>query len=220
MAEGAPSGRSWRGRGRIVAADDAEAIASAMDALSLGELVGIPTDTVYGVAALPTQESVGRLIAAKGRDSAKGIPLLVDSLDQVATMAHVSPAARRLAQRYWPGPLTLVVPLHEAGSVAPLLTGGRSTIGVRVPDHDVPRSLARELGPLAVSSANLTGEPEARTADAVLASLGDDVGLVIDGGPSPGGVPSTVVEVPREGPPTVLREGAIPTASIMATALG
>jgi L-threonylcarbamoyladenylate synthase len=204
--------------GRILPAEDGRSIEAAIDALGLGELVGIPTDTVYGVAALANEEGVRRLIAAKERDAAKGIPLLIDALDQLTGVTSVPPAAQRLAERFWPGPLTLVLPLSETRTAPALLTGGRPTIGVRVPQHAVPRALARALGPLAVSSANLSGEPAARTAREVINALGDRVALVVDGGPSPGGVPSTVVEVLDEGRPTVLREGAIPTLEIESAA--
>ncbi len=203
---------------RILPAGEPRSIEAAIDALELGELVGIPTDTVYGIAALATQEGVRRLIAAKQRDAAKGIPLLIDSLDQLTGVASVPPAARRLAERYWPGPLTLVLPLRDPRSASALLTGGRATIAVRVPDHAVARALARALGPIAVSSANLSGEQAARTAREALDALGDRVALVVDGGSSPGGVASTVVEVLDSGPPTVLREGAIPASEIEAAA--
>lgn len=213
--------RTHRGQeGRILRADDPEAVSAAIDALSLGDLVGIPTDTVYGVAALANEEGVRRLIAAKGRDPGKGIPVLIDSIEQMDHLAHVPDAARRLAARYWPGPLTLVLPLRDLRAAPALLTGGRPTIGVRVPDHETPRSLARALGPLAVSSANLTGEPAARSAPAVLDALGEDVALVLDAGPSPGGVPSTVVEIADDGTVTVLREGAIPRDEVIAAAAG
>lgn len=205
-------------RWRIVDARDGGAIEAAMEALDEGALVVIPTDTVYGVAALANEEGVRRLVAAKQRDAAKGIPLLVDGLDQVRTIAHVSPAAERLATAYWPGPLTLVLRLRDQRHAPALLTGGRDTIGVRVPDHEVPRRLARALGPLAVSSANTSGEPEARTAQTALDALGASVALVLDDGPSPGGVPSTVVEVVAGKAPRIVREGAIKASAIIATA--
>jgi L-threonylcarbamoyladenylate synthase len=206
--------------GRILDARRPEAIGAALDALSLGDLVGIPTDTVYGVAALANEEGIRRLIAAKGRDESKGIPLLIDDIGQMTAIARVPAAARRLAARFWPGPLTIVLPLRHAAGVVDLLTGGRGTVAVRVPDHEVPRELARELGPLAVSSANRSGEPPARDAAAVIAALGVDVSLVLDGGTSPGGVPSTVVGVADDGAVTVFREGAVPAAEILAVAAG
>jgi L-threonylcarbamoyladenylate synthase len=202
--------------GRVLDARQPEAISAAIDALTDGDLVGIPTDTVYGVAALANEEGIRRLIDAKGRDPSKGIALLIDDIEQVAHMARIPEPARRLAARFWPGPLTIVLPLREAPGVSHLLTGGRPTIGVRVPDHEVPRALARALGPLAVSSANRSGEPDARDADSVIAALGDAVALVLDAGPSPGGVPSTVVGVADDGSVTVLRAGAVPAEAIMA----
>jgi L-threonylcarbamoyladenylate synthase len=199
-------------------ATDPEAIGTAIEALSQGELVGVPTDTVYGVAAMANEEGIRRLIAAKGRDPAKGIPVLIDDLDQASSMVRIPEAARRLARRFWPGPLTLVLPLRDSPGVSRLLTGGRPTLGVRVPDHEVPRALARALGPLAVSSANRTGEAEARDADAVISALGDAVVLVLDAGPSPGGVASTVVGVADDGGVTIFREGAVPAADVTAAA--
>jgi L-threonylcarbamoyladenylate synthase len=208
------------GDGRVMDATDPEAISAAIEALTLGDLVGIPTDTVYGVAALANEEGIRRLIDAKERDPDKGIPLLIDDLEQVSGMARIPDAARRLAAEFWPGPLTIVLPLRDAPGVSHLLTGGRPTIGVRVPDHAVPRALARALGPLAVSSANKSGESETRDADAVVAALEDAVALVLDAGPSPGGVPSTVVAVADDGTTTVLREGAITSDRIQAVANG
>lgn len=209
-----------RDGGRILDASDAQAIESALEALDEGRLVAIPTDTVYGVAALANEEGVRRLIVAKRRDVQKGIPLLVDSLDQVRTVARVLPAAERLAARYWPGPMTLVLPLRDRRHAPALLTGDRDSVAVRIPDHPVPRGLARALGPLAVSSANLAGEPETRTAQAALDALGTSVAFVLDAGPSPGGVPSTVVELREGEPPRILRQGAVPESEIMATAEG
>ena len=126
----------------------------------------------------------------------------------------LSEPAQRLARRYWPGALTLVLPLRRPELVPEALTGGRDTLGLRIPDHPVPRALARALGPIAVTSANRTGEVPARTAAALMASVGPWLALVIDDGPVRGGVASTVVGVAADGTWRVLREGAIDTAAI------
>ena len=207
-------------RGRILRADDPEAVDAAIDALSQGDLVGIPTDTVYGVAALANEEGIRRLIHAKRRDPGKGIPLLIDDIEQLGPLVHVPEAARRLAARFWPGPLTLVLPLRDLRAAPALLTGGRPTIGVRVPDHEIPRSLARALGPLAVSSAtSRANPPHARSAAAVLDASGER-DLRSGCWPLPGGVPSTVVAVTDDGKATVLRQGAIPDDEVLAAAAG
>jgi L-threonylcarbamoyladenylate synthase len=181
--------------------------------------VGLPTETVYGVTVVPRPEALQALIAAKQRPEEKGIPLLVDELDQVIDLVVLSRPARRLAERLWPGPLTLVLPLREACLVPDALTGGRASLAVRQPDHAVPRALARELGPLAVSSANRSGQPEARTTAELVEALGAALTLVIDDGPVRGGVPSSVVAVDTEGRARLLREGALARA-IIERALG
>jgi tRNA threonylcarbamoyl adenosine modification protein (Sua5/YciO/YrdC/YwlC family) len=171
------------------------ALQAASDALARGRLVGLPTETVYGLACALNDEALEHLLRAKGRPRQKGITILVDSLDQAATLAELPAAARRLAERFWPGPLTLVVPARVEAGLPMLLTGPRFTVGLRLPDHPVPRALARRLGPLPLTSANRSGEPDATEATAVVEALGELVAVVIDTGPSAGGVPSTVVAV-------------------------
>jgi L-threonylcarbamoyladenylate synthase len=204
---------------QLLAADDPHAIELAIQALMRGQLVAIPTETVYGVCALPTDEAVERLIQAKRRATDKGIQLLIDTLEQARSVAVVTPAAERLAERFWPGGLTIVLDRRQASDLTPLLSGGRPTLGLRLPDHDVPRALARRLGPIAASSANVSGEPDATNASLVARSLGDALALILDGGAVRGGTPSTVVDCSSgTGEPRVLREGAIAAAAI-ATAL-
>jgi L-threonylcarbamoyladenylate synthase len=202
--------------GRI-RADAPGAIEEAARRLRRGELLAIPTETVYGLAVLPAEACLRRLVEAKRRSSDKGIQLLIDSVDQVRDLVELTPAAERLAARFWPGPLTLVLNKRADVALPELLTGGRSTVGVRLPDHDVPRRLARLLGPLAASSANLAGEPAATSAEQVLAMLGEEVTLVLDDGPVRGGVASTVVACTSETPaPRILREGALSAEEIHA----
>jgi L-threonylcarbamoyladenylate synthase len=186
--------------------------------LLAGAIVAIPTETVYGLAVLPNPPALARLVEAKRRSADKGIALLVDSIEQVRRLAIVPRVAERLAARFWPGALTLVLPQRPDAPLPELLTGGRPTIGVRLPDHAVPRTLARLLGPLAVSSANISGQPDATTAAQVVASLADQVALVIDDGPVRGGAPSTVVACPANGELQILRAGAITEAEVRAAA--
>ncbi len=141
----------------VLPAHERESLAAAAAALAAGGIVGLPTETVYGVGVVPRPEALKALVAAKRRPEEKGIALLVDDLAQVEDLVLVGAVARRLAARFWPGPLTLVLPLRRADLVPAALSGGRDTLAVRLPDHAVPRALARELGPLAVSSANLSG---------------------------------------------------------------
>jgi L-threonylcarbamoyladenylate synthase len=194
---------------QVLPADAPGALDAAVAALADGRIVGVPTETVYGLAVLPTEASLRALVAAKGRDPGKGIALLVDGLEQLTGVVVVPPAGVRLAERFWPGPLTLVLPIRDGLVLPDLLTGGRTTLGVRLPDHAVPRTLARRLGPLAVSSANRTGQPDALTASELVTAVGDRATLVLDDGPVRGGRASSVVAVPAEGVVEVLREGAI-----------
>jgi len=193
----------------MLRSDDSMTVAVAAAALMAGGIVGLPTETVYGIAVLPRPQPLRALLAAKRRPLDKGIPLLVDGLDQVADLVLVSDVARRLTERFWPGPLTLALPLRHAGVVPDELSGGRGSLAIRIADHPVPRSLARQLGPIAVTSANLSGEPEARTASELIATLGPALATVIDDGPVRGGVPSSVVAVDAAGRLEVLREGAL-----------
>jgi len=191
----------------IVSTQSPDAIALALSVLEAGGLVVLPTDTVYGLAALlGNANAIARIYQAKERSENKAIAVLVGDLEQVDLIAsELTPVARRLAQAFWPGALTLVVPrrpdLPENLSLLP-------TVGVRMPDHDFARALLRRAGPLATTSANLSGGPNPRTAQEVLAQLDGRIELVLDGGEAPGGVPSTVVDC--TGPAiSILREGAI-----------
>jgi L-threonylcarbamoyladenylate synthase len=186
--------------------------------LEAGRIVGIPTETVYGLAVLPDPVALALLVEAKRRSADKGIALLADSIAQVRRLATLTPVAEVLAKAFWPGALTLVLPQRADHPLPDLLTGGRPTIGVRLPNHPVPRALARILGPLAVSSANISGQPDSTTAQQVVASVGDEVALVLDDGPVRGGVPSTVVACPADGEIQILRAGAITEADVRAAA--
>ena len=202
----------------VMSAGDPAALDAAADAIARGDIVGLPTETVYGLAVLPRTASLAALVAAKARPPDKGIALLIDSLDQVADLVDLPDAARRLAAACWPGALTMVLPLRVGVVLPDEITGGRTTLGVRLPDHPVPRALARRLGPLAVSSANRSGEPDARTAGELLAAVGPALAVVIDDGPVRGGVPSTVLAVASDGGLTILRSGALDLATLEAAA--
>ena len=196
----------------ILDAGEPASLQRAAAALADGEVVAVPTDTVYGLAVDPAQpDAVTRLFALKGRPDDVPLPVLVAGPEQVALVAgDLEPAAAVLAARFWPGPLTLVVPRRRGFTVD---LGGppaaRQTIGVRWPDHPVVGALCELLGPLAVTSANLHGAPPASTAGGVVAAFAgaDQPVAVLDGGPCTG-TPSTVVEC--RGPASrCLREGAL-----------
>jgi L-threonylcarbamoyladenylate synthase len=184
---------------------DAAVIAEALDALRRGELVIVPTETVYGLAADDRNPAaLEKLFAAKGRPQDKPIALLAAGVEELERHgARLPPVARRLADKFWPGPLTLV------------LESPAGWLGFRLPDHPVMRALLRGWGGvLAVTSANRSGDPPATTAAAALAALAPYVALALDAGPAAGGVPSTVVKV-DDRRVEVLRAGAIAEEEIM-----
>ena len=206
-------GRPKPERARLLP-DDAAGRAEAIEVLRAGGLVAMPTDTVYGVGvALDAPDGLARLFAAKDRPLDRAIVLLVADLEQAASVGILSAAARLLAERFWPGGLTLVLPQAPGAALPSVLTAGAATIGVRLPDHDSPRVLARALGPLPVTSANLSGRPDARDAAEVLAQLAERIDLVLDGGPARGGVPSTVVDCTGAAP-RILRVGVLAPAEL------
>jgi L-threonylcarbamoyladenylate synthase len=187
----------------------AAVLADAAGILRRGGLVAFPTETFYGLGADALDaRAVARVFAAKGRPSGKPLLVLVESTGMVGRVAaDVPPRAVRLAERHWPGPLTLVLPARAG--LPPALTAGTGTIGVRVPGHPLARALVAAAGvPVTAPSANPSGAPAPRTAAEVVAGLGDRVDLVLDGGPTAGGPPSTVVDLTVE-PPRVLRAGAV-----------
>jgi L-threonylcarbamoyladenylate synthase len=194
---------------RVMRAEDPEAIAVAVEALRQGRLVAFPTDTVYGVGAsalLPS--AVEQLYVVKERPRSMAIPLLLASATDAWLVAEDVPKlARLLMRRFWPGGLTLV--LFRSASVPDVVTAGGKTVAVRLPDHAVPRALAAGVGaPLAATSANLSGHKSPVTAQDVLNDLDGQVDVLLDGGPCPGGVESTILDL--TGPElTYLREGAI-----------
>jgi len=190
---------------------------AAVKALVAGQVVAIPTDTVYGLAADAFHTGAGdRLFVVKRRPRDVDLPVLVASEEQALALATGVPdAARRLMARYWPGALTLVLPRNP--DVVADLGDDEATIGLRCPDHDVPLELCRRVGPLATTSANLHGQPTATSAEEVRALFGPAVPVVVDGGTCAGS-PSTVVDC-TGAEPKLLRLGRIPWDEIADTVL-
>ena len=192
-----------------VVRDDEAGRAVAIDVLRDGGIVALPTDTVYGIAvSLSTPGGVERLFHVKQRPPDKAVMLLLDDAAQAGDAGLMTPAATLLGAACWPGGLTVVVPQRPDVRWPAALTGGSATIGLRVPDHDAPRALARALGPLPTTSANVSGVPEAADAAGIVAQLGDAIDLVLDGGPAHGGPASTIVDCTGERP-VILRAGAV-----------
>ena len=190
----------------VVSSTSPDAIRRALEILQSGGLVAFPTDTVYGVGALAfDQRAIESIYAAKDRPVEKAIPVLIGDKDDLAKVADDVPlVALRLIDRFWPGPLTVLVPKKAA---LPEAISATSTVGVRVPDHEVARGLLQLAGPMAVTSANISGKASPITARQVLAQLGGRIAMIIDGGETPGGIPSTLVDcmgteiqILREGP--------------------
>jgi L-threonylcarbamoyladenylate synthase len=192
---------------------DAEILARAVEILRAGGLVAFPTETVYGLAADAASEAaVRRLLDAKGRPAGRALPVLLPPEAEFGAWGAWSEQAGALAGRFWPGPLTLVVPRSER--VPDLVVAGAPTVGLRVPDHPVALALLRAFGGgLATPSANRSDRLSPTTAEHVRAELGSAVDLVLDGGPCRLGVESTVVSL-AEDPPRILRSGALPRAAL------
>lgn len=196
-------------RTQVIAIQDPEALERAVQLLEAGGLVAFPTDTVYGLGAhtsLP--QAVERIYQVKGRPFGKAIPLLLDGAQSLPHVADdIPPAARILTKRFWPGPLTLV--LRRKAAVPDVVTGGGTTVAVRVPDHAFTLTLLAAIAvPLATTSANLAGHPDSKTAQGVAHYLEGRIDLILDGGRCPGGMPSTVIDVTKT-PPVVVRAGPI-----------
>lgn len=177
-----------------------------------GGIVAFPTDTVYGIGTTAFDEkAVSQMFAVKDRSKERAIPILVSDLAQLDTLAEEIPTiAGRLIDAFWPGPLTVVFKKRNGVAASVSRTG---TIGVRMPDHPFVRALINSVGPMAVTSANLAGSPSLCSASEVFEVMKGKIELVIDGGSTPGGVPSTVVDCTGSGP-VILRQGPITLADI------
>ncbi len=191
----------------ILSANSPNAILSALEVLLSGGLVAFPTDTVYGVGCLAFhQQAIESIYVAKDRPIEKAIPVLIGDNEDVIKVAEEIPIfAMKLIARFWPGPLTVLVPKKPT---LPEAISATSTVGVRVPDHDVARALLRLAGPMAVTSANISGQASPITAQQVLSQLGGRIPMIIDGGETPGGIPSTLVDCTGD-EIQILREGPI-----------
>ena len=200
---------------RIVRAEGEEAIAQAVAVLRAGGLVAFPTDTVYGLAALPEDRAaVARIYEVKGRSANRPIALLLGDVERLGDVAALPEEAEPLVRRFWPGGLTLVLSKTEV--VGEEISPGPN-VGVRIPNLRLARDLIRAAGgALAVTSANRSGEPSARTAAEVLEQLNGQIELILDGGSCWARVPSTVLDC-TAWPPVVLRHGAVPEEAIRAT---
>jgi L-threonylcarbamoyladenylate synthase len=195
---------------------EAGAIAMAAAAIRAGRIVAIPTDTLYGLAADPFNvDAVARIYQLKGRGSDRALPLVAADIDQIeATLGVLPMLARLLAVRYWPGPLTMLMPAPER--LPAEVTGGTGRVGVRVPAHAVARALCAACAtPLTATSANKSGLPATNAPDAVVETLAVGIDTLLDAGITPGGLPSTIVDV-TDATPRVVREGAISWESIQA----
>jgi L-threonylcarbamoyladenylate synthase len=186
----------------------------ALEVLKAGGLVAFPTDTVYGVGALAFDaKAIESIYAAKDRPIEKAIPILIGGLDDLAKVAiDIPEVARKLALRFWPGPLTILVP--KRGDI-PESVSATATIGVRVPDHEIARALLQAAGPMAVTSANISGAQSPVSAEQVFEQLGGRIPLIIEAGRTRGGVPSTLVDCTAP-ELRILREGPIALEELLA----
>ncbi len=185
-----------------------DAFDEAVQALRRGQLVVFPTDTVYGVAALAENaEAVARIYAAKNRPRHMAIPVMVAEPDRATDVARPLPGFWALAEAFWPGPLTIILPKTEA--LSPIVAAGGDTVALRIPDHPLALALLRAVDrPLAVTSANLSGQPPTLTAEEARDQLEGRVAIIVDGGRAPGGQPSTILDLTSE-PLKILRPGPI-----------
>lgn len=198
----------------MIPAEGPKSISAALGVLRAQGLVAFPTDTVYGLGAMAFLEAaVAKLYRAKGRGAGKALPILVSEASDLEQVARgVTQKVWQLAEAFWPGPLTLVVPKNPR---LPAAVSPYDTVGVRVPDHPVARDLLRAAGPMAVTSANRSGGPNCCNAAEVLSDLSGRFDLLLDGGETPGGDPSTVVDCSQPDFP-ILRPGPVSQREIRA----
>jgi L-threonylcarbamoyladenylate synthase len=193
-----------------------DALQEAAKWIRMGGLVALPTDTLYGLAADPFRaDAVARVFAVKGRAEDRALPLIAADVDQIVErLSPLSQIAEQLAAKFWPGPLTLLVP--APATLARDVTGGTGRVAVRVPAHDIARAICRAADrPITATSANRSGEPATADPAEVERALGDDIDLLIDAGPTRGGAPSTIVDV-TGATPRLVRAGAVSWEDIQA----
>jgi L-threonylcarbamoyladenylate synthase len=215
--DGAKLGMDTTEGGAVIAPATEAAVQRAATLLRQGRLVAFPTETVYGLAADATNgRAVASVFAAKGRPRFNPLIVHVADLAAVAAIAHVTPAARRLAQAFWPGPLTLVLERNAGTGLADLVTAGLPTVALRVPDHAIARALIAAAGvPLAAPSANRSGHVSPTRAEHVAADLGGHLAMILDAGPTRLGLESTVLEA-TSADVALLRPGAVTVERIEA----
>lgn len=192
------------------------ALDRAVRAIRDGGVVAVPTDTLYGLAVDPfLTDAVARVLAVKGRSVERALPLIAADVAQVVDRIGALPLmARRLALRFWPGPLTLL--MAAPPTLVTAVSGGTGKVGVRVPAHAVARALCRACGtPLTATSANVSGDEPTQNPDAVERALGDRIDVLVDAGPTAGGLPSTIVDTTTD-EPQLVRAGAIGWEEIQA----
>ena len=186
----------------------------AVRALHNGGVVAFPTDTLYGLGAdVFNPAAVEAIFTVKERPSGLALPILIDDWGQLERVAESIPdPARVLAERFWPGPLTLIV--NKSARVSDRVTAGAPTVAVRIPDHPIPRAIARLLGgPITGTSANISGQPDPQNLHELTEQLGQKVDYLVTAGPPPFGAASTIVDITND-TPTLIREGAIPFDAI------
>jgi len=193
---------------------DPVAIEAAAACIRAGGVVGFPTDTLYGLAADPRNpDGVRKIFAVKQRPPDRPLPLIAGDRDTVGRAADLTLLARRLAERAWPGPLTLLVPAYPG--LVPEVHQGTGLVGIRVPDHPVARALAAAAGGvITATSANRSGEPPADRPESLLHLADSGLDLLLDAGPVRGGAPSTVVDVSGD-TPVLVRAGALPWERVL-----
>lgn len=192
---------------QLLSAIQPSSITTAISLLKQGEIIAFPTDTVYGLGADAfNEEAILKLFEAKGREYNKAIAILVGSYKQLQLLTeHINAQAESLISEFWPGGLTVIV---EKKAGLPISLSPTNTIGIRMPDHPVAIKLLEEFGPLATTSANLSGGKNPQNAAEVLGQLNERIPLILDGGPCQGGIPSTIVDCTAS-PVKILRQGAI-----------
>jgi L-threonylcarbamoyladenylate synthase len=198
---------------QVVAANEA-GIARAVAILRAGGIAALPTETVYGLAVdAANVKAIGEIFAAKGRSDTNPLVVQISTLEAAQKLGVFSATAKRLAEEFWPGPLTLVLPYCGGAAVARAARGGLETIGLRIPAQETTLAILAQTGPLAVTSANRSGHAAATTAVQIARELGGCVDIILDAGAAPLGIVSTIIEVIGD-KVALLRQGAVPSKAL------